>query len=182
MLYTLIRVLVLGGVIVGLLLGSVDGSPRTHYDVAVQAGLAKDVTVEYEIVDEDGLYGSYTPAGVYCMLGFWCTEIPDTIRLQFGKRIPEDMRLFALLHETGHHVQNREGRLKYDTVAELRAIEWDADLFAARKMCELGYDGPDIARRIFAWVYIHVGYTGDDHHGSGQDRVRNVDIPCLRQP
>jgi hypothetical protein len=135
-----------------------------------QVGLPVD-GVEFELLPDEDLNASFQPGGMYCMFfGELCATIPTTIAFWGDwSGAPLEVRLLVLLHELGHYAQYLEKRA-FD--------EWDADVYAVNKACELGLDGPywadQVARYIVSHYDIPWGANEDGVHGSWVGRVENA--------
>jgi hypothetical protein len=122
--------------------------------------------VRFEVQGAEYPNAGFIPAG-YCSW-FECQEYSTVVFLGDWSRTPYEVRLFVLMHELGHYRQLLEGR---------SFEEWDADLYAAERLCAMGYDGlywAEATARFLLEAYGRSWSDGGEEHGSWAARVENV--------
>lgn len=116
--------------------------------------------------------GGFLAEGTYCNPWGYCAEVPESrLMLLSGAEVPDLVLLHVYLHELGHLDQHLRGVLHTrDKITE----ELEADEFAARHMCALGYDPTEILA-AHRWFFVAEGYVGDRTHGSLAGRTATME-------
>ena len=97
--------------------------------------------------------------------------------------VPLAHRIIITFHEIGHCLQDQAGHLNYGgPFANLVEVELDADRQAADLACRYGLDGRRMLHDIFVWAKQTFGYTGDDAHGTVEQRISQGDLAEACQP
>jgi hypothetical protein len=135
--------------------------PANYAKIAVWAGCTADIFVD----QTDDPTGSFYSMGHHVLV-IGGKETPG---------VPYYAGLIILLHETGHCLQDQEGKLP-GYAWDPKPYELDADRRAADLACGLGLDGRGLLKDTFVWAHDFFGYNGDWAHGTLQERMSQGDL------
>lgn len=150
------------------------GTPAETLKVEVEQAVGPKI----EVVIPEGDYslnaGFWAP-GIYC--DWFTCFVVNTPTISFvgnwSKADPEVRRLVAY-HELGHYLQWTHG---------WAMDEWEADVYAANRMCLEGHDGLQATYRAARLLLTEYGDSWaaghDDPHGAWGERLANVTHKAL---
>lgn len=141
------------------------------------AGADHDLDFQIMYVDsDDGVNGYFMPPGNYCNWAFCVSIEKPTIRVAVSKTMPPDVQEFLIAHELAHYGQWKHGSLDSVTTANIKEYENNADLIGQQTLCQIGQ--PHAGRDTFAWLQAALGYTGDENHGTLDERIAITEHAC----
>lgn len=153
-----------------LVLGAVgyaisEPAPHSLRTFATEAGLPTDFEIVYEVAASEPEFNAwFTTGGQVCMMFFFCMEVPPHVYVSAPATWPREWVLAALFHEIGHYHQYRTGRAP---------DEWDADEYAARHLCSIGLNGPELVAGMLSQITYLVKIESP-RHGNHYRRIDNV--------
>lgn len=112
---------------------------------------------------------------MYAPPGSTMDTIDGTDRIYIGLKpgTDDDVVRDIILHESDHCIMFEIYNLnEYEYASNKMKYELEADRYAANKLCQMGYDGKAIARKTLETAYNLFGYTGDEDHGTAEQRIK----------